>query len=118
MIRIKRIYEPADSQDGLRVLVDRNWPRGVKKSDDAVEIWLKEIAPSSDLRRWFGHDPDKWKEFRRRYAEEVSREVAVLLPIMSYLEEREGTVTLLYAARDETHNNAAVLRELFSSGHE
>ena len=106
-IRTKRVYEPAASEDGLRVLVDRLWPRGLKKADAAVALWLKEAAPSAELRRWFGHDPARWDEFRRRYAAELDGNRAALAPLLA----AEGTLTLLYAAHDEEHNNAVALAE-------
>jgi uncharacterized protein YeaO (DUF488 family) len=111
MIKTKRIYEPAAKNDGVRVLVDRIWPRGMSKEDGRVDIWLKAIAPSDDLRKWFGHDPDKWDEFKRRYTDELEPWRDVLVPIFQYLEKDHGTVTLLFAAKDEEHNNAVVLRD-------
>lgn len=106
MIRVKRIYEPIDKDDGIRVLVDRLWPRGIGK--DKVDLWLRDIAPSDELRRWFNHDPAKWEEFKRRYFEELSKnpKVKVLLQLI-----KEGNnVTLLYATKSP-YNNAAALRE-------
>ncbi|WP_157016877.1 DUF488 domain-containing protein [Mesorhizobium xinjiangense] len=106
---LKRVYEPPAESDGLRVLVDRLWPRGLKKADAAIDLWLKEIAPSSVLREWFGHDPKKWPEFRRRYRDELEERCEDL----DMLRERGGTghVTLLYGAKDEQHNQAVVLME-------
>lgn len=106
--RTKRVYEPVVPDDGLRVLVDGLWPRGLKKSDAAIDHWLKDAAPSAELRRWYGHAPERWPEFRRRYAEELEgRDEAV-----RFLRDaaREDTVTLLFAARDETRNNAVALK--------
>ncbi|WP_370009236.1 DUF488 domain-containing protein [Sinorhizobium fredii] len=109
-VKLKRAYERPMDSDGKRVLVDRLWPRGVRKTDAAIDYWVKELAPSTELRRWFAHDPSRWEEFRRRYAAEIEahreefdrlRDLALKSPI-----------TLVYAARDETHNDAVVLREL------
>ncbi|ACM19625.1 protein of unknown function DUF488 [Geotalea daltonii FRC-32] len=110
MIRIKRIYDPPEATDGRRLLVDRLWPRGLAKEKAQVDDWLKELAPSSELRTWFGHDPAKWEEFRRRYEEELQGQREQLAKLHAESEKR--TVTLLYAAKDEEHNNAAVLKEL------
>ena len=104
-IRLKRVYDPPAPEDGKRVLVDRLWPRGLAKDKAAVDLWLKEAAPSAELRRWFGHRPERWDEFRRRYEAELDRNRAALQP----LREGEGTMTLLYAARDPEHNNAVAL---------
>ena len=106
-LRIKRVYEPPDKGDGKRILVDRLWPRGMAKAKAGVDLWLKEIAPSTELRKWFGHDPGKWAEFKKRYQAELEEndEQAVLLKE----EIKKGTVTLLYGARDEEHNEAVVL---------
>lgn len=108
-LHLKRVYEPPAEDDGLRVLVDRLWPRGMKKEKAAVDIWLKDIAPSPALRKWFGHDPKKWTEFRHRYRTELSERKEVV----EELRERggKGRVTLLYGARDEVHNQAVVLKE-------
>jgi len=108
-VRIKRVYEPADVADGRRVLVDRLWPRGLTKAAAAVDDWLREVAPSPELRRWWDHDPDRMDEFARRYRAELAGNPAV----ETLLEEaRAGTVTLLFAARDERVNHATVLAEL------
>ncbi len=109
-IRIKRTYEPPSARDGARVLVDRIWPRGLKKSDAAISRWLKEIAPSTALRTWFGHDPARWEEFRRRYQAELEGKGALLEELREMATERP--LTLLYSARDEAHNQAVVLREM------
>ena len=110
MMKIKRVYDTPEFQDGLRVLVDRLWPRGLSKEQAQVDWWVKEVAPSDELRRWFGHDPARWPEFRARYL----RELETKGPLLAELAERarQETVTLLYAARDDLHNNALVLREL------
>jgi uncharacterized protein YeaO (DUF488 family) len=108
-VRLKRAYEPASSADGVRVLVDRLWPRGLHKIDAAIDRWLKEIAPSTELRRWFGHDPERWSEFRRRYAVELGQHVAAIDGLRDMA--RTGIVTLIYGARDDQHNQAIVLRD-------
>lgn len=107
-VHLKRAYEPADDTDGCRVLVDRLWPRGVSKADAAIAEWLKELAPSTELRKWFGHDPDRWDEFRRRYADEIRGHAELLAHLRDLA--RGGPVTLVYAAHDEIHNDAVVLR--------
>lgn len=106
---IKRIYEPPDPQDGFRVLVDRIWPRGLRKEETALQLWARELAPSAALRRWFGHDPARWQEFRSRYRLEIEEQAEACLPLLE--QGRRGTVTLLYAARDPERNNAVVLAE-------
>ncbi|HEU0162080.1 MAG TPA: DUF488 domain-containing protein [Rhizomicrobium sp.] len=105
-IRIKRIYEPADEKDGLRILVDRVWPRGISRADAKITVWEKDVAPSTDLRKWFGHRPERWPEFRTRYRAELKHNPAVdaLRKLV-----RGKTVTLLYGARDTEHNQAVVL---------
>ena len=110
MIKLKRIYQQPDSGDGKRILVDRLWPRGISKDDAKLDGWLKEIAPSDALREWFGHDPARWEEFRKRYREELKLQDELLEQLRA--ETRKGTVTLLFAAKDEEHNNAVVLKEL------
>ena len=112
-ISLKRAYEPPAETDGIRVLVDRLWPRGVTKSRARIDLWLKEVAPSTELRKWFGHDPDKWPEFQKRYRAELKDN-----PALSELREqsRQGKITLVYAARDELHNDAVVLRQVLGSG--
>ncbi|VDC31759.1 DUF488 domain-containing protein [Pseudogemmobacter humi] len=111
-LRLKRAYDPPDAADGTRVLVDRIWPRGVTKQALAADLWLKELAPSTGLRRWFGHDPAKWDEFCRRYQAEIAgREELDQLRALA----RKGPVTLVYAARDQDHNNAVALREMLLS---
>lgn len=108
-IRIKRAYDPPSHDDGARVLIDRLWPRGIKKESLAMDQWAKELAPSTKLRQWFGHDPARWQEFHQRYAAEL-RPHAELLDTLRTL-ARKGTVTLVYGAHDEAHNNAVALRE-------
>lgn len=108
-IQLKRAYVEASPDDGFRALVDRLWPRGVSKEKAKVEIWLKEIAPSTDLRKWFGHDPEKWKTFRERYTRELDANAEVLDPLLK--QARHGRVTLVYSAKDEEHNDAVVLQE-------
>jgi uncharacterized protein YeaO (DUF488 family) len=111
-IRLKRAYEPPRQEDGIRVLVDRLWPRGLRKADAAIDRWPKEIAPSTELRRWFGHDPSRWEEFRRRYRAELSSHSELLAELRGFA--HKGPLTLVYSARDEDHNDAVVLRELLS----
>jgi len=111
-VALKRAYEEADANDGSRVLVDRLWPRGLSKDRARVDAWLKEVAPSDELRQWFGHDPDKFAEFRKRYEAELASESGK--EAMTKLRElvKRGHVTLLFAARDMEHNNAVVLRDV------
>lgn len=113
-LRLKRVYEPASPEDGMRILVDRLWPRGLRKENAAVDRWLKEIAPSSELRQWFGHDPVRWPEFRRRYTAELRQHVAALDEVRELA--KQGTVTLVFGAHDEQHNDAVVLREVLLKG--
>lgn len=108
-VRIKRAYEAPSPDDGTRVLVDRLWPRGVKKADAGISQWMKEIAPSNELRKWFGHDPERWEEFRRRYKAELAQK-RELVGQLRQLAGR-GPLTLVYSAHDEAHNQAVVLRE-------
>jgi uncharacterized protein YeaO (DUF488 family) len=109
-VNVKRIYDPPAPSDGFRVLVDRLWPRGLSKDAAAFDEWMKDIAPSAELRRWFGHDPARWNEFRQRYAEEVGQHQDVLDDLRK--RARHGPITFVYSARDETHNNAVALRDL------
>ena len=109
MYRIKRTYEPPDRRDGLRILVERLWPRGMKKEALDADMWMKEVAPSTDLRQWFGHQVERWEEFRRRYRRELRAKAPVWQPLLDA--ERRGTVTLLYSAHDVLHNGAVVLRD-------
>jgi uncharacterized protein YeaO (DUF488 family) len=111
-VALKRVYEQAEAKDGTRVLVDRLWPRGLSKERAHVDVWLKEVAPSNELRRWFGHDPDKFADFRRRYEAELASEsgkeaLAKLRGLM-----KQGPITLVFAAHDVEQNNAVVLRDL------
>lgn len=116
MIQIKRVYDPAGSHDGRRFLVERLWPRGMKKESLAMEGWLKDVAPSNALRQWFGHDPAKWKEFQQRYSAELEKNPAAWEPLLDAA--RQGTVTLLYSAHDQEHNNALVLKSFLDERHE
>ena len=111
-IRVKRVYEPREPVDGLRVLVDRLWPRGLSKKRAQIDEWRKDLAPSDALRRWFGHDPGRWREFKRRYRQELGRQMEELKELAG--QARKGRVTILYGARDEQHNNAVVLKELLT----
>src|SRR5437016_14255254 len=108
MIKLKRAYVPATGDDGARFLVERLWPRGVKKARLKLDGWLKDVAPSADLRRWFGHDPAKWEEFRRRYFAELDQHPEAWQRIQEAA--RRGNVTLLYSARDTEHNSAVAMK--------
>lgn len=114
MIRVKRAREPAARGDGHRVLVDRLWPRGVRKADAHIDEWRKDVAPSHELRRWFGHDPERFAGFRDRYRRELRAEPARTALAELRRRAARGTVTLVYAARDELHNNAVVLAQELS----
>ncbi len=109
MIKLKRVYDSPAKRDGLRILVERLWPRGVGKEKAAIDLWLRELAPSTELRKWFNHDPEKWELFRRRYRSELQKKGDLLL----LLKHRtgEGPVTFVYAAHDEQRNSAVVLKE-------
>ncbi|HTK72044.1 MAG TPA: DUF488 domain-containing protein [Croceibacterium sp.] len=109
-IKLKRAYEPPAQSDGRRILVDRLWPRGVSKAKAALDGWLKDIAPSTALRQWFGHDPARWQEFRRRYAEEIRSYPELLCELRRFA--AVGSLTLDYSAHDEAHNDAVVLRAI------
>ncbi|MFO0799436.1 MAG: DUF488 domain-containing protein [Gemmataceae bacterium] len=109
MIRLKRVYDEPTKQDGLRILVERLWPRGVSKEKAAVDLWLRELAPSAELRKWFSHDLAKWGEFRKRYRAELEEKGDVLVLLKH--RATEGTVTFVYAAHDEQHNSAVVLKD-------
>ncbi len=109
-VRLKRAYETPDREDGRRILVDRLWPRGLSKADAAIDEWLKDLAPSTELRKWFGHDPDRWGEFRRRYTGEIHGHAELLAHLRELV--RQGPVTLIYSAHDEVHNDAIVLRDV------
>ena len=109
---LKRAYDPPAASDGERVLVDRIWPRGVAKADAKIDLWLKDVAPSTTLRKWFGHDPARWPAFRERYRAELAHNAA--LATLAALVHAKGRVTLVYAARDTQHNNAVVLRDVLA----
>ncbi len=109
MIQVKRVYEPASKSDGARFLVERLWPRGIKKESLQVEAWLREVAPSAELRSWFQHDPARWEEFRRRYFQELQQRPEVWEALLT--RARRGRVTLVYSAHDTEHNNAVALKE-------
>jgi len=109
MIRIKRTYDPVERKDGQRFLVERLWPRGMKKEALAMDAWYKDVAPSTTLRQWYGHKPERWPEFRRRYEKELSENAAAWSPILEAA--RKGTVTLLFSAHDVERNSAVVLRD-------
>ncbi len=113
-VRIKRAYDPPSPDDGLRVLVDRLWPRGLPRAEARIDFWLKEIAPSAELRRWFGHDPVNWSEFRRRYRAELAANLEALEKLRDLLRGQKR-ITLLFATRDAEHNNAVVLHEMLDS---
>jgi uncharacterized protein YeaO (DUF488 family) len=114
MIKLKRVYENPSAEDGLRVLVDRLWPRGLTKERAAVDLWMKDVAPSTELRKWFGHDPAKWKQFQLRYRKELDEKKEALKDLKQ--KSKGHTVTLVYGARDEEHNEALVLKEILA-GH-
>lgn len=109
MIQIKRVYSSKSSKDGRRILVDRLWPRGISKKKAGLTGWAKEAAPSRELRDWFGHDPEKWDGFQKRYAKELSANRHALLPLLEAA--KHGTLTLLFAAKDPDHNNAVFLKK-------
>jgi uncharacterized protein YeaO (DUF488 family) len=109
-VRLKRAYERPAAEDGLRILVDRLWPRGLKKADAAIDLWEKDFAPSTELRQWFGHEPERWGEFRRRYVLELRQHGKRVAQLREPV--RNSPVTLVYAAHDEAHNDAVVLREV------
>ena len=109
MIQLKRAYDPADSTDGVRLLIERLWPRGVKKASLKVKSWIKDVAPSTELRKWFSHDPAKWNTFRARYFVELKTHADAWQPILEAA--RQGTVTLIYSSHDTEHNNAVALQE-------
>lgn len=114
MIKLKRIYEERDEGDGFRILVDRLWPRGISRERAALDLWLKDIAPSPGLREWFGHDPAKWDEFRKQYKKEL-RDKSELVNGLKNLESIHKAVTLLYGARDTQHNAARVLAQVLAA---
>lgn len=112
-LRLKRIHDPVEAGDGYRVLVDRVWPRGVRKADAALDEWMKDLAPSRELRQWFGHDPERWEGFREAYRAELAQQPQLLETLLERL--RNETVTLLFSARDRAHNQAAVLAEVLEA---
>ena len=112
MVRIKRIYDPVSPDDGKRICIDRLWPRGMKKEEVKMDEWLKEISPSDTLRKWFGHDPSKYEEFKKRYIKELEPHAEILERIKK--EGKKETVTLLFSAKDVEHNNATVLEEILN----
>jgi uncharacterized protein YeaO (DUF488 family) len=113
-VRVKRAYEPSSSTDGYRVLIDRLWPRGISREKADLDAWEKELAPSAELREWFGHEPDRFEEFRRRYVAELRAERPRIAELRR--RARDGTVTLVHAARDTEHNDAVVLAEVLRRG--
>ena len=114
-VNIKRAYEAPSRDDGTRVLIDRLWPRGVSKDDAHIDHWLKNLAPSTELRKWFGHDTARWEEFTKRYADELDEHAEALGQLLELAQE--GPVTLVYATHDERHNNAVVLRDILQNRH-
>lgn len=108
-LQLKRAYDAPAPADGMRVLVDRLWPRGVKKEAAAIDLWAKDLAPSTELRKWFGHDPERWAEFTRRYNAELGQHTALLDELRAHA--LRGPVTLIYAARDQEHNEAVIIRD-------
>ena len=112
-VRIKRAYLPAESSDGTRILIGRLWPRGLSKEKAKIDLWLKEIAPSTELRKWFGHDPEKWTEFKKSYKAELRKNKQAVGELKRAL--KDGPATLIYSARDEEHNDAVVLREFLKA---
>ena len=113
MIKLKRIYEKPEKSDGLRILVDRLWPRGMSKEKAAVDLWLKDIAPSNTLRKWFKHDPKKWLAFQRKYKAAIMTNKEAFIQLKEIIKKRKN-VTLLYAAKDEQHNEAVVIKDLLN----
>nr|WP_298415384.1 DUF488 family protein [uncultured Halomonas sp.] len=109
-IRLRRAYDAPANNDGKRILVDGMWPRGIKKEEADIDEWLKELAPSKGLRQWFGHDPDKWEEFQKRYREELKNCPDAMKKLRKY--HQDGRITLVFAAKDEEHNNAVVLKHV------
>jgi len=109
MVKVKRVYDPASPGDGRRILVDRLWPRGIRKEDAAIDEWLKDIAPSNELRKWYSHDPAKWGEFRKRYKAELKDKAGVIEKLRQ--ESKKRTVTFLYSSKETKLNNAVALKE-------
>jgi uncharacterized protein YeaO (DUF488 family) len=114
VIRVRRVYDAPDEDDGYRVLVDRLWPRGIRRGGAAIDLWMRDIAPSTELRKWFGHEVERWPLFRERYAAELESH-GPLLDLLKDLEQHHGTLTLLYGARDQEHNEARVLAEVLAA---
>ena len=112
MIKLKRIYEPYDKKDGYRILVDRLWPRGVSKEKAHLDAWLKDIAPSTELRKWFNHDPKKWADFKKKYQAELKKNKEAVL-MLKQAKKKHSTITLLYGAKDEIYNEAVVIKDSF-----
>ena len=112
-IRVKRVYEPPSTRDGRRILVDRLWPRGLSKADAKIDYWPKDIAPSTALRKWFGHDPERWPEFKRRYFRELESRPDTVRALLDYV--RAGTVTFLYSSKEQRLNNVVALKEYVES---
>ncbi|HET9714613.1 MAG TPA: DUF488 domain-containing protein [Pseudolabrys sp.] len=112
-VRLKRAYEKPTAADGTRILVDRLWPRGLKKETAALDLWIKDLAPSTELRKWFGHDPKRWPDFKRKYKVELRQHADLLEDIRK--RARHSPVTLVYAARDEAHNEAVIIRDVLLS---
>lgn len=112
-IRVKRAYDAPERRDGRRLLVDRLWPRGLAREAAHIDLWLKDIAPSTELRKWFNHEPARWREFERRYTREIEQHPEALAQLMA--EIHKGPVTLVFGARDEAHNNAVALKEFVES---
>jgi uncharacterized protein YeaO (DUF488 family) len=109
LIQIKRVYDEPSDTDGTRILIDRLWPRGLSKAKAKVDLWLKDIAPSTALRQWFGHDPRKWHEFKQRYQDELHKNNEAIAQLRARM--AKGTVTLVYGAKDQEHNDAVALQE-------
>lgn len=109
-VKLKRAYEPPESGDGKRILIDRLWPRGIKKTEAAIDEWMKEIAPSTELRKWFGHDPARWQQFRRRYQSEIRQHPEQFDRLRTLAQH--GQITLVFSAHDEAHNDAVVLKDM------
>ncbi len=114
-LKLKRVYDPPASDDGTRVLVDRLWPRGLSKEKAKVEEWPKDVAPSDSLRKWFGHDPERWNEFEKRYFKELDEKPDVRKTVIP--SSKKGAVTLVYGAKDEEHNNAVALKDYLEKSH-
>ena len=111
MIKLKRVYEPVEKSDRFRILVDRLWPRGISKQNAKVDLWLKDVAPSNQLRKWFGHKPERWSEFQKRYKKELRQNSGIIE--LKRLVKTYKTLTLVYSAKDQLHNQAVVLKDYF-----